>query len=139
MLNMGTILGAYNVKYMPWTAIKGQILANFMAEFTEGTMEKEEKALRVMVMSAIVVLPWEVYIDGASNRKGAWTVIVLIILKKLIMEKLLRLGFLATNNEAEYEALLAGVAMARQLGRDVVELYSDSRLVVGQVNEEFEA
>ena len=136
---MGTILGAYNVKYMPWTAIKGQILANFMAEFTEGTMEKEEKALRVMVTSAIVVLPWEVYIDGASNRKGAWTVIVLIILKKLIMEKLLRLGFLATSNEAEYEALLAGVAMARQLGRDVVELYSDSRLVVGQVNEEFEA
>ena len=110
---MGTILGAYNVKYMPWTAIKGQILANFMAEFTEGTMEKEEKALRVMVTSAIVVLPWEVYIDGASNRKEAWTVIVLIILKKLIMEKLLRLGFLATNNEAEYEALLAGVAMAR--------------------------
>ena len=32
------MLGAYNVKYMPWTAIKGQILANFMAEFTEGTM-----------------------------------------------------------------------------------------------------
>ena len=136
---MGTILGAYNVKYMPWTAIKGQILANFMAEFTEGTMEKEEKALGVMVTSAIVVLPQEVYIDGASNRKGAWTVIVLITLKKLIMEKLLRLSFLATNNEAEYEALLAGVAMAKQLGKDVVELYSDSRLVVGQVNEEFEA
>ena len=57
MLNMGTMLGAYNVKYMPWTAIKGQILANFMAEFTEGTMEKEEKALGVMVTSAIVVLP----------------------------------------------------------------------------------
>ena len=49
------------------------------------------------------------------------------------------MGFLATNNKAEYEALLAGVAMARQLGKDVVELYSDSRLVVGQVNGEFEA
>ena len=63
---------------------------------------------------------------------------MLITPEKLIMEKSLRLGFLASNNETEYEALLAGVPMVRQLGRDVVELYSDSRLVVGQVNGEFE-
>ena len=56
---------------------------------------------------------------------------MLITPEKLIMEKSLRLSFLATNNEAEYEALLAGVAMVRQLGGDRVELYFDSRLVVG--------
>ena len=55
------------------------------------------------------------------------------------MEKSLRLGFLATKNEVEYEALLAGVAMVSRLGGDVVELYSNSRLVVGQVNGEFKA
>ena len=64
---------------------------------------------------------------------------MLIVLEKLIMEKSLRLGFLATKNEVEYEALLAGVAMVSRLGGDVVELYSDSRLVVGQVNGEFKA
>ena len=64
---------------------------------------------------------------------------MLITLKKLIMKKSLRLGFLATNNEVEYEALLAGVAMVRQLGGEAVELYFDSRLVVGQVNGDFEA
>ena len=64
---------------------------------------------------------------------------MLITLKKLIMKKSLRLGFLATNNDVEYEALLAGVAMVRQLGGEVVELYFDSRLVVGQVNGDFEA
>ena len=74
-----------------------------------------------------------------SNRKGAEIGIVLITFMKLIMETLLRLGFLAINNVAEYETLLAGVTMVRQLGRDVVEFYSDSRLVVGQVNGEFEA
>ena len=133
------MLGAYDVKYMPRTAIEGQILANFVAEFIEGTMEKEEKAMGVMVTSAIIVLPWEVYIDGAFNRKGAGIGSVLITPEKLIMEKSLQLDFLATNNEVEYEALLAGVAMVRQLGGDVVELYSDSRMVVGQVNGEFEA
>ena len=69
--------------------------------------------------------------DGVSNRKRAGIEIVLITPEKLIMEKSLRLSFLATNNEAEYEALLAGVAMVRQLGGDRVELYFDSRLVVG--------
>ena len=64
---------------------------------------------------------------------------MLITLKKLILKKSLRLGFLSTNNEVEYEALLAGVAMVRQLGGEVVELYFDSRLVVGQVNGDFEA
>ena len=64
---------------------------------------------------------------------------MLINLEKLVMEKSLRLGFLATNNEAEYEALLAGMTMVNKLKGEVIEVYSNSRLVVGQVNGEFEA
>ena len=135
----GTMLIAYDVKYMPQTAIKWQVLADFVAEFTDGTMIEEDKALRVMVTSAIVVLPLKVYTDGAINQKGVGVGVVVITPEKLVMEKSLRLGFLATNNEAKYEALLAGVAMVRQLGGDMVELYSDSQLVVGQVNGEFKA
>ena len=133
------MLGAYDIKYMPWTAIKKQVLANFMAEFIEGIVSEEEKALGVMTTSALVIPPWEVYIDGATNRKVARIGIVLITLEKLVMEKSLQLGFLATNNEVEYKALLAGMAMVSQLRGEVVKLYSDSRLVVGQVNREFEA
>lgn len=124
---------------MSRTAIKRQVLVDFVAEFTEGTMSEEEKALGVMTTSAMVILPWEVYTDGAANWKGVEIGIVLITPKKLVMEKLLWLSFLATNNETEYETLLAGVAIVNQLGGEVVELYSDSRLVVGQVNGEFEA
>ena len=64
---------------------------------------------------------------------------MLVTLEKLVMEKSLRLGFSNTNNEAEYEALLVGIAMVRLLGREMVELYSDSRLIVGQVNGDFKA
>ena len=49
------------------------------------------------------------------------------------------MGFSAINNETEYEALLAGVAMVKLLGGEMVELYSNSRLIVGQVNGDFEA
>ena len=64
---------------------------------------------------------------------------MLITLKKLILKKSLRLGFLSTNNEVEYEALLARVALVSQLRGEMVKLYSDSRLVMGQVNGDFEA
>ncbi|XP_075659122.1 uncharacterized protein LOC142629003 [Castanea sativa] len=135
----GTRLGAYDVKYMPRTAIKGQVLADFVAEFTEGGVKQEDVMLTVMSIGPGSILFWEVYTDEASNRKGAGIGIVLITPKKLIMEKSLRLGFIATNNEAEYEALLAGAQMVRHLGGEMVEFYCDSRLIVGQVNGEFEA
>ena len=46
---------------------------------------------------------------------------------------------MATNNKAEYEALLIGMAMVQIMGGKLVKLLSDSRLVVGQVKGEFEA
>ena len=51
--------------------------------------------------------------------------------KKIIIEKSLRLGFSAMNNEAEYEALQVGMAMVQKMGGRIVEIFSDSRLVVG--------
>ena len=65
--------------------------------------------------------------------------LVLISLEGFIIEKSLRLGFSATNNEAEYESLLMGMSMVQKMDGKVVELFSDSRLVVGQVKGELEA
>ena len=57
------------------------------------------------------LLAWEVYVDGALNQNGSGIGLVLISLEKVIVEKSLRLDFSATNNEAEYEASLMGMAM----------------------------
>ena len=59
--------------------------------------------------------------------------------KKVVIEKSLRLDFPVTNNETEYEALLEGMAMVQRMGGKPIKLFSDSRLVVGQVRGEFEA
>ena len=79
------------------------------------------------------------YIDGAVNQRRSGVGLVLESPKKSIIEKSLRLGFSATNNEAEYEALLQGMAMMRKMGGKAVEMFSDSRLIVGQVKGELEA
>ena len=81
----------------------------------------------------------EVYVDRASNQKGSGVGLVLISPEKVIIEKFLRLDFSATNNEAEYEALLIGMTMIQRMGGKTIKLFSNSRLVVGQVKGEFEA
>ena len=84
-------------------------------------------------------LSWKVYIDGAANQKGSGVELILVSPKKITIEKSLRLGFSTTNNKAEYEALLMGMAMVQKMGEKAVEAFSDSRLVVDQVKGKFEA
>ena len=57
--------------------------------------------------------------------------LVLISFERITIEKFLRLGFLATNNEAEYEALLVRMTIVQKMGGKAVEIFLDSSLVVG--------
>ena len=130
----GTILGAFDIKYMPYISIKGQILADLVAKFTEPEIEElpssgnmDEKL--VGTISQYRFPTWEVYIDGASNQKGLGIGLVLMSPEKVVIEKSLRLNFSATNNEAEYETLLVGMTMIQRMGGKSIKLFSDSRLV----------
>ena len=82
---------------------------------------------------------WKVYVDGATNQRGFGVGLVLVSSEKLIIEKSLRLDFSAANNEAEYEALLEGMFMVQRMGGKAVNMFSNSRLVIGQVKGELEA
>ncbi|XP_065617382.1 uncharacterized protein LOC136062358 [Quercus suber] len=139
-----TILGAFDVKYMPRTAIKGQVLADLTAKFAEPTIEvgAEGRIAKEKPVGAVSVPRspcWKVYVDGAANHRGSEVGLVLVSPEDHVIEKSLRLGFLATNNEAEYEALLQGMVMAQKMGGKSVEIFSDSKLVVRQVKGEMEA
>ena len=65
--------------------------------------------------------------------------LVLTSSERITIEKSLRLGFSATNNEAENEVLLVGMTMVQKMGGKTVEIFFNSRLVVGQVQGELEA
>ena len=112
----GTILGAFDIKYMPRTSVKGQVLADLVAEFAEcpenaSLKQNNMDEKSVGSISTQHSPPWRVYVDGASNQRGAGLGLVLISPDGVIIEKSLRLGLSATNNEAEYEALLMGMSM----------------------------
>ena len=96
---------------MPQTSIKGQVLADLVAEFAEPPVETPTelhsmKGKPVGKVSAPKPPCWKVYVDGVANQRGSGVGLVLITLEKAIIGKSLRLGFSATNNEAEYKALM---------------------------------
>ena len=82
---------------------------------------------------------WKVYVDGTTNQRGSVVELVLVSPEQITIEKLLRLGFSITNNEVEYEVLLEGMSMIQRMGGKEVKMFSDLRLVVGQVKGELEA
>ena len=140
----GMILGAFDIKYMPRTSVKGQVLADLIAEFAKSLLKKvvETQGMdgkSVGMISLQEPLFWKVYVDGASNQRGFGVGLVLVSPEKITIEKSLRSGFSATNNKAEYEVLLEGMSMVQRIGRKAVEMFSDSRLVVGQMKGDLEA
>ena len=75
------------------------------------------------------------YVDGSSGQDGSGA---LIAPDKQEWQVGLTLGFPATNNAAEYEALIAGLELARALGVRKLLVYTDSQLVAKQVNGEYQ-
>ena len=115
-----------------------------MAEFVETPLEEkvEKQNMDGKSVGAISLqesLSWKVYIDGVANHRRSRVGLVLISPERITIEKSLRLSFSATNNETKYEALLVGMAMVQKMGGKAIEIFSNSRLVVGQVQGELEA
>ena len=77
--------------------------------------------------------------NGVANHRGSGVGLVLISPKRITIEKSLRLGFSTTNNEVEYKALLVRMTMVQKMGGKAMGMFSNSRLVVGQVQGELEA
>jgi ribonuclease HI len=82
---------------------------------------------------------WVVYVDGLSTRKKGGAGVVLFTSEGEELNNSLRLEFRTTNNEVEYEAVIAGLGLAFELGAESVEVRSDSQVIVGHIRGEFEA
>ncbi|XP_075101156.1 uncharacterized protein LOC142176761 [Nicotiana tabacum] len=115
-------------------AIKSQILADFMDDFSPSLVPEVEKELLLKTGTSSEV--WTLFTDGALNVRGSEIGIV----QKPPTDGIIRQSIKTTrftNNEAEYEAMIAGLELAKGLRAKVVEARCDSHLVVNQVNGSF--
>ncbi|KAL5539170.1 hypothetical protein UlMin_042949 [Ulmus minor] len=128
-------LGEFDILFKPRTAIKGQALADFIAEFTYQPTNLELAKELVPSPSSL----WHLYVDGSSTDNCSGAGVILVSPEKVRLSCALRFRFKATNNQAEYEALLAGLRLAKEVSARHLLIYSDSQLIVNQVNSEYQA
>jgi hypothetical protein len=112
-----------NITYAPRSTIKSQVLADFMVEWTKMQTPPAKTEHETGIM----------YFYGSVMKEGAGVGLVFISPLGVRMEYMVRLHFPASNNVAEYEALINGLRIATELGIKRLEIRGDSELVVGQV------
>nr|GEU68404.1 reverse transcriptase domain-containing protein [Tanacetum cinerariifolium] len=120
------MLGEYNITYWPRTLVKGQVLADFLAVMPD---ESPPDASVVKTQQE----PWTLFTDGSSCVDGFGTGLILTNPEGTEFTYALRFQFAASNNEAEYEALIAGLRIIAQMGVRNVHVSVDSKLVANQV------
>ena len=125
-------LSEFDIRYKPKTAIKGQVLAEFVMEFT--STEPVKNAQTVTDLSI-----WKLSVDGAANAQGSGAGLILTSPEGIDIEYALRFGFHTCNNVSEYEAVIEDLNLAHSLEVDRLEICNDSQLVVRQIEDTYEA
>jgi ribonuclease HI len=119
-------LSGFELKFELAKAIKGQIIADFITEHRDPSIDLLE------------ITPWALFFDGSSCGKGGGVGILLISPRGEMFEFAIPIQPTVTNNQAEYEALLRGLQYLKEAGAVSVEVYGDSEMVIKQLNDQYE-
>ena len=125
-------LSEFDIRYKLKTAIKGQVLADIVMQFTPTKLAEDTRAMPDLPI-------WKLSVDGAANAQGSGAGLILTSPKGIDIEYALRFGFQASNNEAKYEAVIAGLNLAHSMEVDQLKVCSDSQLVVKKIEDTYEA
>ncbi|GAU51366.1 hypothetical protein TSUD_134070 [Trifolium subterraneum] len=117
-------LAEFDISFESRKALKAQVLADFVAEMTTSTTSEKNK--------------WTIFVDESSNSQGSGAGIILENRDGVLIEVSLGLSFPTTNSQAEYEAFLAGLRLAEDMGAEEIKIFTDSQLVASQVSGEYQ-
>ena len=120
-------LSEFDIQYRPQITVKGQIVADFIAEYTQ----PEDKGVEGQRL-------WSIHTDGSLNQRSGGVGMVIQTPEGDKIECMIRLDFPTTNNEAEYEALVAGLDLATAAGAENMIIHCNSQVITSQVNGNYE-
>jgi len=115
-------LSEFNIRYKLHGPIKAQCFLDFVNDLQHTPTEDQ----------------WTLHVNGSSNPKGSGAGILLEGPNDILIEKSLHFAFKTSNNQAEYEAILAGLSRAHEVGVKTLTCKTDSKLTVGHLNDEFQ-
>ncbi len=119
----GIELSAFDITYKPRDSIKSQALADFLVEWTEAPADTPVPEPE----------PWVMHFDGSKQHQGSGAGVTLKSPTGEELKYVLQIHFESTNNMAEYEALLHGLRIAKDIGIKHIVCCGDSDLVAQQV------
>nr|XP_009774699.1 PREDICTED: uncharacterized protein LOC104224709 [Nicotiana sylvestris]XP_016495805.1 PREDICTED: uncharacterized protein Mb2253c-like [Nicotiana tabacum] len=125
LTNRFQILRKFNIKLNPEKCAFGA-----SSDFSQRIQLEAEKELQVF--NGSILGTWTLFTDGSSNVKGAGLGIVLVPPMGETIRQAIKCHPI-TNNEAEYEAVIAGLELALELEIEQIVIKSDSQLVVNQM------
>ncbi|CAA7017574.1 unnamed protein product [Microthlaspi erraticum] len=115
-------LSEYDIEFKSQTSAKSQVLADFIVEIPPELATQDDEQ----------ILKWTLHVDGSISRQGAGVGI------RLILEQSIKLDFPASNNEAEYEAIIVGLRLAEAVGAEHVHAFCDSQLFAKQFSGDYD-
>jgi ribonuclease HI len=118
-------LSEFDIRYQPTKAVKGQALADLIAERINTNV------------TTLSVRAWAMYFDGSACEDGCGVGILLVSPRGATYSFLIRFPTPCTNNLAEYEAVRRRMELLLEAGAEVVKVYRDSKLVISQLTEEY--
>ena len=124
-------LSQFSLEFAPRMAMKSQALSDFVAECNFSDNQENKPSPNFTEKA------WTLFTDGSSTSQSGGAGIILTSPEGFKVQQAIKFLFPVTNNEAEYEALIAGIKLALHLEVKVIEIFSDSQLVVKQVVGEF--
>jgi ribonuclease HI len=136
-----TELAEFQLDFRPRHAIKSQVLADFIVEWTPPSVPEgpgpDSDPTPVEPRGPIFTEPhWTLYFDGSARQQVGGAEVILIDPSRDQVKYMVHLEFKATNNMAEYEALIFGLSIALSLGIRQLLLKGDSQLIIKQVHGE---
>jgi len=118
-------LSEFDLRYKSAKAVKGQIMANFVTQHRD-------------VVETLEMVPWTLFFDGSTCDRGARIGIVLISPQGRKYEFSLPIVATSTNNQAEYQALIKGLELLKEVHADAIEIFGDFMLVINQLAGSYE-
>ena len=120
-------LSEFDIQYRLRTTMKGQAVADFVAEYTQSGGQ-----------GADGLKQWIIHTDRSSNQHAGGAGVVIQTPEGDKIECMIQLDFLTTNNEAKYEALVVGLDLVKAAGVGNVIVHCDSQVITSQINGEYE-
>ena len=123
--HMLSALSEFDIRYQPTKAVKGQALADLVADRINTDI------------AAVFIRAWAMFFDGSACDDGCGVGILLVSPHGATYPFSIRMTAPCTNNLVEYEAVRKGMELLLEAGVEAVEIFGDSKLVISQLTEEY--